>query len=91
MNKSELIKAMSCYSGLTQKQTADALNAFCISVIDELGAGGEVVIVGFGTFSITERAERTGRNLQTGEQITIAATRVAKFKAGKTLKEAVHP
>ena len=90
MNKSELIKAMSDRSGLTQKQVANALDALCASVIDELGAGGEVIIMGFGSFTVAERAERIGRNPKTGESITIAAARVPKFKAGKALKDAVQ-
>lgn len=89
MNKTELIKQIATVSGLTQAQAANALDAFCTVVADELGAGGEVAIVGFGTFCVAERAERQGRNPATGELITIAAAKVAKFKAGKALKDAV--
>lgn len=89
MNKSELIKAMSAQSGLSQADCGKALDAFCASVIDELGQGGEVEIKGFGNFTVAERAERKGINPKTKEPITIAAMRVPKFKAGKTLKDAV--
>ena len=88
MNKSDLIKAMADRSGLTQAQAGLALDAFCVSVIDELGKGGEVTLVGFGTFKTTHRAERQGLNPETKEPLTIAATTVAKFTAGKALKEA---
>lgn len=90
MNKSDLIKQMATISSLTQSQASDALDALCTAIIDELSVGGEVAIVGFGSFAVAERAERTGRNPQTGESITIAATKVAKFKAGKALKDAVN-
>lgn len=89
MNKSELIKAIASESGLTQAQAENALNAYCKVVIDELGDGGEVNIVGFGSFTIAQRAERAGRNPKTGETLTIPAGRAPKFKAGKALKDAV--
>lgn len=89
MNKSELIKAMSVQSGLTQAQASNAIDAFCKTVIDELSQGGEVEIKGFGSFSIHERKERMGRNPKTGAPAVIPAARVAKFKAGKALKDAV--
>ncbi|MDK4640517.1 HU family DNA-binding protein [Kingella kingae] len=88
MNKSELIAAMAVQSGLNKTQTETALNAFCATVIDELAKGGEVNIVGFGAFSVAERAERIGRNPKTGEALIIAAHRSPKFKAGKALKDA---
>lgn len=90
MNKSELIKAMSVQSGLTQAQAENALNAFCATICNELGQGGEVEIKGFGSFVVAERAERQGINPKTKEPITIAAARVPKFKAGKALKDALH-
>ena len=89
MNKTELVKQMAVIGGLTQTQAADALEALCTAVADELGAGGEVRIAGFGTFAVQHRAERQGRNPKTGEAVTIAAHRVVKFKAGKVLRDAV--
>lgn len=89
MNKSELIKAIASESGLTQAQASNAIDALCKVVIDELSQGGEVEIKGFGNFYTTDRAERMGRNPKTGEPAVIPAARVAKFKAGKTLKDGV--
>ena len=89
MNKTELIKQMATISGLTQAQAGDALDALCTVVIDELGTGGEVAVMGFGTFSAPQRAERQGRNPKTGEAVTIAAHRVVKFKAGKMLRDSL--
>lgn len=89
MNKSDLIKEMAGRSGLTKVQAGLALEAFCASVIDTLGGSDEITLVGFGTFSVVERAERMGRNPQTNEPLVIPATRVAKFKAGKALKKAL--
>lgn len=89
MNKTELIKQMATISGLTQAQAGDALDALCTAVADELGAGGEVSLMGFGTFSAPQRAERQGRNPKTGEAVTIAAHRVVKFKAGKMLRDSL--
>lgn len=89
MNKSQLIKAMSEQSGLSIKQAESALNAFCATVIDELSNGGTVELVGFGSFSVHERAYRIGRNPKNGKPIEIQAKRVPKFKAGKALKESV--
>ncbi len=90
MNKSDLIKQIAEHSGLTQAQASTALQAFEITVIDELANGHEVVLMGFGTFKITDRAARSGRNPKTGEKIEIAASKVPTFKAGKALKEAVN-
>lgn len=90
MNKSELVAHIATSAGLTKAQATAALQAFETSVIDTLANGGEVTLVGFGTFKVTERAERTGRNPKTGEAITIAAAKVPTFKAGKALKEAVN-
>ena len=89
MNKTELIKQMATISGLTQAQAGEALDALCTAVIDELGAGGEVSLMGFGTFSAPQRAERQGRNPKTGEPITIPARRTVKFKAGKMLRDSL--
>lgn len=90
MNKGELITAMAENAGLTKKDTEAMLTAFTEVVTDELADGGKVQLVGFGTFSVTERAAREGRNPQTGETMRISASKNAKFKAGTKLKEAVN-
>lgn len=90
MNKSELVDSIASESGLTKDQAAKALNAFIDSVQGALERGDDVVLVGFGTFSVKERAARTGRNPQTGESLTIAASKAPTFKAGKNLKDAVN-
>ena len=90
MNKSELVKQIAERAGLTQAQATTALQAFETTLIDELANGREVALVGFGTFKVTDRAARTGRNPQTGAEIQIAASKVPTFKAGKALKEAVN-
>ena len=90
MNKSELVKQIAERAGLTQAQATTALQAFETSVIDEMTNGGEVALIGFGTFKVTDRAARTGRNPQTGAEIQIAASKNPTFKAGKALKEAVN-
>ena len=89
MNKTELIKQMATISGLTQAQAGNALDALCTVVADELGAGGEVSVMGFGTFAVRHRAERQGRNPKTGEAVTIPSRHTVKFKAGKGLRDAV--
>ena len=89
MNKTQLIKNIAASANLTQAQATAALQAFETSIIDELANGGEVALTGFGTFKVTERAARTGRNPKTGESLEIAASKVPSFKAGKALKEAV--
>lgn len=90
MNKSELIKHIASQAGLTQAQATAALQAVETGVIDTLANGGEVTLVGFGTFKVTDRAARIGRNPKTGEEIPIAATKVPTFKAGKAFKEALN-
>ena len=90
MTKSELIKQIAERAELTQAKAAEALQAFEAVVTDELSKGGEVTLTGFGTFKVTDRAARTGRNPQTGAEIQIAASKVPTFKAGKALKEAVN-
>ena len=90
MNKSELIKNIAEQAGLTQAQATTALQAFETAVIDTLANGSEVTLIGFGSFKITERAARTGRNPKTGEPIQISASKVPTFKAGKALKDAVN-
>ena len=90
MNKSELVAHIATSAGLTKAQATAALQAFETSVIDTLANGGEVTLIGFGTFKVTDRAARTGRNPKTGEEIQIAASKVPTFKAGKAFKQAVN-
>ena len=90
MNKSELIKHIAATASLTQAQATAALNALESGVTKALAAGDDVALIGFGTFTVKERAARTGRNPKTGEEIQIAAAKAPTFKAGKGLKEAVN-
>ena len=90
MNKSELVEAIAQGSGVTKADASRVLDTFMTTVTDALKAGDQVVLPGFGSFSIGNRSARTGRNPQTGQTIQIKASRVAKFKAGKSLKEAVQ-
>ena len=90
MNKTELIAKMAEKSGLTKKAAEDALNAFTDSVTEALQNDDKIQLVGFGTFEVVSRAERTCRNPKTGEAMTIAATKAARFKPGKLLKDSVN-
>jgi len=90
MNKSELIDAIAAESELTKADAGKALDGFLNAVTSELAKGENVALVGFGTFSVKNRAERKGRNPQTGEEITIKAAKIPSFKAGKGLKDAVN-
>ena len=90
MNKSEFIAQIATSAGLTKAQAKAALQAVETGVIDTLANGGEVTLIGFGTFKVTDRAARTGRNPKTGEEIQIAASKVPTFKAGKALKQAMN-
>ena len=90
MNKQELVSAMAEKAGLTKADSEKALNAFTAAVADALGKGENVQLVGFGTFSVSARAARTGKNPHTGAKIQIAAKKVAKFKAGKALADKVN-
>ena len=90
MNKTELIDSMAAKTGLTKKNAEAALNAFVETVSEELTKGEKVSLVGFGTFEVSERAEREGRNPQTGETMKIAASKAPKFKAGRALKDTVN-
>lgn len=90
MNKSELIKAMADESQMSKADAKKALDAFITSVTNALKAGEKVSLVGFGTFSVNERAERTGINPATKETISIPAKKIAKFKAGAELQAAVE-
>lgn len=85
MNKAELIAKVSDDTGITKTQANEALDSFVEAVTKTLKGGGKVTLVGFGTFSVSKRAARNGRNPQTGEVIKIKARKVAKFKAGKEL------
>ena len=89
MNKSELIDAIAEASGLTKADAGRALDGFVGAVTGALSKGDSVTLVGFGTFAVKERAERVGRNPQTGREITIQAAKLPGFKAGKTLKDAI--
>ncbi|QMT30802.1 HU family DNA-binding protein [Alysiella filiformis] len=91
MNKSELIDAIAKESGLTKTDAGKALDAFTNVVKETLKSGGDITLVGFGSFVVAERAERQGLNPKTKEAITIPAARVPKFKPGKTLKDALLP
>ncbi|NYT46946.1 MAG: HU family DNA-binding protein [Candidatus Methanofishera endochildressiae] len=90
MNKSELIDAMADASELTKADAGRALDAFMSSVTGALKSGDSVALVGFGTFAVKDRAERKGRNPQTGAEITIKAAKIPSFKAGKGLKDSVN-
>jgi len=90
MTKSELVTEMATKSGLTKADAEKALLAFQLTVQDALKAGDKVAIPGFGVFSVSDRAARTGKNPQTGEPLQIAASKAPKFKAGKTLKDACN-
>ncbi len=90
MNKGDLTDSIAQRAELTKADAGRALDAFLESVQGELKNGNKVTIPGFGTFSTSQRKARKGRNPQTGEEIQIAARTVAKFKAGKTLAEAVN-
>lgn len=90
MNKAELVVAMAEQAGLSKKDAEAALKAFTDVVSDELKNGGKVQLVGFGTFEVSERAAREGRNPQSGEVMKIAASKAPKFKAGKALKDLVN-
>ena len=91
MNKAELVASMAEKSGLTKKDAELALNSFMKSVEEELANSGKVQLVGFGTFDVRERKERTGRNPRNPkETINIPASKAPVFKAGKALKETVN-
>ncbi|MEI6691748.1 MAG: HU family DNA-binding protein [Chlorobium sp.] len=89
MSKAELVEKIAEKAKLTKVDAERAVNAFINVVTASLKAGDDVTLVGFGTFTTGDRAERQGRNPQTGEAITISAKKVVKFKPGKALKEEV--
>lgn len=90
MNRAELVQAVVEKSGLKKMDAERAVGAVLEAVESALQRGDKVVLTGFGSFEVRDRSARMGRNPQTGEEIEIAATRVPVFKAGKTLREAVH-
>ena len=90
MNKTEFIAAVAEKAEISKKDSDKALKAFVDVVAEQLKAGDKVQLVGFGTFEVSERAAREGRNPQTGETMTIAACKAPKFKAGKALKDAIN-
>tara|TARA_A200000159_G_scaffold138788_1_gene139939 strand:+ start:440 stop:712 length:273 start_codon:yes stop_codon:yes gene_type:complete len=90
VNKSQLIDSMASKADISKAAATRALEAFESSVTDALKSGDSVSLVGFGTFSVRERAARDGRNPQTGETIKIAAAKVPAFKPGKALKDACN-
>ncbi len=90
MNKTELIEAVAMQAGLPKADAGKAVDATFDAIEGALSGGDSVSLIGFGTFAISNRKARTGRNPRTGETIQIAASRVAKFKAGKGLKDAVN-
>ncbi len=90
MNKTELVAAMAEQTNLSKKDAEAALKVFIDVVSEELKKGEKVQLVGFGTFEVSERAAREGRNPQTGETMEIKASKTPKFKAGKALKDMMN-
>jgi DNA-binding protein HU-beta len=90
MNKSELIAAIAEHANLTKADTTRALDGLLKTIETTLASGDSVALVGFGSFEVKARAERKGRNPQTGEEITITAANIPSFKPGKGLKDAVN-
>jgi DNA-binding protein HU-beta len=90
MNKAELIDAMANESGLSKADSKKALDAFVSATSAAMKNSDRISLVGFGSFSVTERAARTGRNPQTGKEIQIAAKKVIKFKAGSDLTDGIN-
>ena len=90
MNRAELIAAVAESANMTKKDTEAVLKAFTDVVTEELKNDGKVQLVGFGTFEVSERGAREGRNPKTGEAMTIAACKAPRFKAGKAFKDALN-
>ena len=90
MNKTELINQIAESADISKKEAGDALQSFTMAVTDTMNKGDKLTLVGFGTFSVSKRAARDGRNPQTGKAIKIPAKNVVKFKVGKKLDEAVQ-
>jgi DNA-binding protein HU-beta len=91
MNKTEFTKEIAEASGLAMKDSEKFLKAFIEVVEKALSKGEEVALVGFGSFSVTKRGARIGRNFQTGKAIKVPASKAVKFKVGKNLKDSVNP
>lgn len=90
MNKTEFVAAIAEEAGISKADAAKAVKAFTDVVVEEMKKGEKIQLVGFGTFEVTERAAREGRNPLTGEKMQIKASKAPKFKAGKALKDAVN-
>lgn len=90
MNKTELVAAVALKADITQAAAGRAIDGVLSAIAEQLSSGGKVSLVGFGTFEVRERAERQGRNPQTGAVITIPAAKNPSFKPGKTLKDAIN-
>lgn len=90
MNKTELVEAVADHAEMSKAQASRAVDGFLATVTASLSKEEDVALIGFGTFTVRERAARTGRNPQTGATIQIAAAKIPAFKAGKALKDAVR-
>ncbi len=90
MNKSEFEKHIATKHSITQKEASNIINTFTSSVISALGAGNEIQLIGFGSFSVSEVAARAGRNPRTGEALEIKAYKLPRFKVGQKLKDVVN-
>lgn len=90
MNKGQLVDKIAEGADITKASAGRALDSFIATVTTELAGGGDVALVGFGTYKVNDRATRTGRNPQTGAEIQISAAKVPAFKAGKALKDSVN-
>ncbi len=90
VNKSQLIDQIAADANISKAAAGRVVDTFVASITDSLKQGDDVALVGFGTFAVSDRAARTGRNPQTGAKIEIAATKVPKFRPGKALKDAVN-
>ena len=90
MNKNDLVNKVSDHTGLNKSDSAKAVDAVFDTITSELKGGGDIRLVGFGTFLVSKRKATTGRNPQTGAEIQIAASNAPSFKAGKALKDAVN-
>ena len=90
MNKGELVNSMAKAGGISKAAADKALNGLLEAITDALSSGDKVTLVGFGTFSVSNRSARKGRNPQTGKEIEIKAKKVARFKAGSNLADAVN-
>lgn len=90
MNKTEFVAAIAEEAGISKTDAAKAVKAFTDVVVEEMKKGEKIQLVGFGTFEVSERPAREGRNPRTGETMTIAASKAPKFKAGKALKDSIN-